>query len=183
MPFKNEYVPPRDVEGTSEFIRKALAESKVGAEERRIPHPLEHYSAQKHCMSSFVIDARDKLRTGHGVWDMWTIDHELEMVLMHVGGGREDAPYDDHWEFIDSKGQYHITTTKLAKSSPQPQVLDVTYRMTLLWSGGGYSVPDADSLHFFRQALDERLRYSLFDFNAYPKRSITLIDGRTGAEI
>ncbi len=105
------------------------------------------------------------------------------MVLQHVGGGREDSPHDAHWEFFDRKGRYRITTTELSKSTPQPELLDITYQITLFWNCGVYSVPDVESLKFFKQALDERNRYSLFNFNAYPKRRITLIDGRTNTDI
>ncbi len=183
MTFKNEYVPPRDIGSASEFIQRALAESKAKGDIRKFPHPLEHYSAHEHHISAFVIGARDRLRTGHSVWDMWTIDHELEMVLNHGGSGREEAAAETYWNFIDRKGSYSITTIEQSRSSPQPHALVVNYRIKHFWKGNGCSLPDADSLCSFKKALDEYHRYSLFNFDAYLDRHITLIDGRTNTEI
>ncbi len=183
MAFKNEYVPPRDKEGAAEFVRKVLAESEAKNESRRFPHPLEHYSVREHRISKFVLEAREKLRTGYSVWDMWTIDHELGMVLQHSGSGREEGAGEVYWKFIDRKGLYSITTIEESRSSIQSEKLEVTYRIRHFWVGHGSVAPDAGSLKCFKQALDEYHRYSLFNFNAHPERRIVLVDGRTDTEI
>lgn len=183
MSFKNEYVPPHDKEGAIEFIRQSLAEARSAAEPRQFPHPLEHYSAHEHRLTEFVIDAREKLHLGYSVWDMWTIDHEREMVLVHLGWPRrdpEDDPNECSWEFIDKKGRYRLNTTELLDKEISPGELAATYRINYFSSsrlGHGHSTPDDESLAHIKEAVCEYHRYRLFNFNAYPKTHITLIDG------
>ena len=94
MSFKNEYVPPREIESAKAFIQRTLAESRSNGEIRQYPHPFEHYSAHEHVLNEFVLDAREELHKGFSFWDHWTIDHEREMVLIHMGWPRRD-PEDD----------------------------------------------------------------------------------------
>ena len=189
MSFKNEYVPPHDKEGAIEFIRQSLAKSRSDAEPRQFPHPLEHYSAHEHCLTEFVIDAREKFHVGFSVWDMWTIDHEREMVLVHRGWSRREAadePENCIWEFVDSKGLYGLSTTSLLNKEISPGELAATYLINYFLSsshGRGHSTPDNVSLGHIKEAMDESHRYGLFNFNAYPKRHITLIDGRDDTKI
>jgi hypothetical protein len=140
-------------------------------------------------ITEFVIDAREKLHLGYSVWDKWTIDHEREMVLVHLGWPRrdpEDDPNECSWEFIDKKGRYRLNATVLLDKEISPGELVATYRINYFSSsrlGYGHSTPDDESLAHIKEAIYEYHRYRLFNFNAYPKRHITLIDGRDNTEI
>ncbi len=181
MSFKNEYVPPRDKEGAIDFIQRTLAESRSSGEIRQFPHPLEHYSAHVHHLNEFVLDAREKLRTGYSIWDLWTIDHEREMVLVHLGWPRrdpEDEPNACSWNFIDRTGHYRLSTTQASYSEISPGELSVTYWIHSFCRENERSIEEHTSLDCAKEAIDEYHRYSLFNFDAYPKRQITFIDCR-----
>ena len=133
------------------------------------------------------MDARVKLHLGYSVWDMWTIDHEREMVLVHLGWPRRDVGDPNHcnWEFIDRKGRYGLNTTELFNEVISPGELAATYRLNYFWSsslGHGHSTPDKESLACIKEAIVEYHKYRLFDFDACPKRHIKIINGRDSAE-
>lgn len=183
MTFKNEYVPPRDEAEAAEFIRTALAEAEQEGGSRAFPHPLTHYSALNYRVTPFVKSVRDLLGKGYSVWDRWTIDHEREAVLVYVYEADPETPNDIGWEFIDAKGRYRISTTELSRVELAPQELAATFRINHCRAGHGRSAPDRESLVLFKEALDEYHRYSLFNFDAYPRRQIKLLDSGNGAEI
>jgi hypothetical protein len=183
MPFKNEYVPPRDEAEATEFIHRVLTKAESEGGSRLFPHPLTHYSAQNYRVTAFVKTARDILRKGYSVWDLWTIDHEREAVLVYSHGGSQEAPNDCGWEFIDTRGHYQVSTTQLSRVELSPQELAATFQIKYYWGGHGRSVPGKESLVLFKEALDEYHRYSLFNFDAYPRRQIKLLEPQTGAEV
>jgi hypothetical protein len=188
MCFTNEYVPPLDTKTAKEFINRTLLESRSKAEPRKFPHPLEHYSAHEHRLNEFVITAREKLRKGHSIWDMWTIDHERELVLTHLGWPRReiDESNDCNWEFISSKARYRLNTTQLLSTEISPGEMCATYRINFFWDLGQTNcqpVPEDSTMLHIKEAIDEFHRYSLFDFNAYQNRKIRLINCRDGKDI
>ncbi len=161
--------------------------------------------------STFFTAARDTLRMGHSKYDHWTIDRDLDMVLVHTGSGREpESASQEYWQFIDTKGHYDFTTEELSrlvigikdaeqhlerfpqnfwdfvrqnKQSLKQAEVTITYRLLHFWAGTGKSIPDQGSLSFIREALCEYGRRHIFDQEAFASCEVTLIDSRTGRKI
>ncbi len=144
----------------------------------------EHVPPLEQEASEFFKKARATLRTGYTNYDRWTVDREREMVLSHLGSGRElESANEDSWTFIDGKGMYRFDTKRLRKDEVSPEELAITYELTGFWAGAGRLTPDAASLRCIKEALREYSRWHLFNPEALKRCQLTLIDGRTGEEI
>lgn len=134
--------------------------------------------------SEFFKKARETLRTGFSKFDRWTIDREREMVMTHMGSGREleDANH-DLWGFIDCRGYYVFSTDLLSRAEVSPEKVAITYELKGFWQGARYAAPTAQTLANIRESLCEYGKWDMFNPEAFGSCQLTLIDAATGKEI
>lgn len=109
--------------------------------------------------SAFFKKARETLKTGHSEFDIWTVDREREMVLLHKGSGREVETADEQfWGFLDQNGYCIFDTKKISKSQISSDEISVTFELKGFWGGKNTLLQPSELFKTLRKRYVNSLR-------------------------
>jgi hypothetical protein len=132
--------------------------------------------------SEFFKKARKTLNTGYTTHDMWTADREREMVLFIRGGRKELEDINrDTWRFLDSSGEYRITTECLNKTETTREVIAISYKILGIVKDEKIIKPNSETMARIKDALREQKDWGVI--SQYKDCQLSLVDGSTGKGI